>query len=769
MTSTDAGYEAFIASSDIYDEAFDPMGVPRPTWSIATHAVGSMDPSALHERQRDADRLLDAEGAGHLVHELAFDRGTDRHGVPFSARVESRPWRLDPLPYVIDAAEFAVLSNAAIQRMRLLEALLVDTAGERQLVRDGVVPAALLYSLPSFRAHTAGFAPPRWLMHYALDVTRAADGSWRVVRDLTDAPSGLGYSLLNRAVLARLLPDGLRSAGAAPTSSHADRLRRALTSSAPADRPSPRAVVLTSGPAHPTYVEHSYLATRLGYHLVEGADLVMREGRLWLRALDGLEPIDVVYRRIEDELLDPLEHGHRGGGSGVPGIVWGARSGHVTLANAYGSGLAEAYELRPYLGAAAERLLGDKLQIDQLTMGELLATSPVFTGRGPSALEPRRVVVRLQVLNGPDGHVVMLGGVGRVLAPGDSPEWPTALVSKDVWVVGTTAPRPVAVLAPPQVDFGPSVPKRAADALYWLGRAAERAEVSARTARVVGVQLDQDPILPTVGDGGWATGVAALLSAARNEPKPSSPELPLDVRLTGSLQSTVAFAAQQLALLVQEASSVREFLSKTTGRVLGKLARAHGQLLDDASPTDELDSVLVDLAALAGLVMESTVRGPAWRFLDVGRRVERALAVLGSVEGALGVDSSPMALQPLAEAVLDANESLVAYRRRYRSDVDLDAVLELLLRDDSNPRGLAFQLDRLREHVAALAWSQGVELVQQASAAALAEIDNEVVGGRRVALDSYVLAVRGPLLGLTGAIGKHWFADPVNPTLMGGS
>ncbi len=170
----------------------------------------------------------------------------------------------------------------------------------------------------------------------------------------------------------------------------------------------------------------------------------MREGRLWLRALDGLEPIDVVYRRLEDALLDPLEHGHEGGGSGVPGLVWGARSGHVTLANAYGSGLAEAPAIHPYLGAAAERLLGDRLQLEQLAPGEPLATSPVFTGRGPSALEPRSIVLRLQVVHGPDGHSVMLGGAGRVLAPGDAPEWPTALLAKDVWVVGTTAPRPVA-------------------------------------------------------------------------------------------------------------------------------------------------------------------------------------------------------------------------------------------------------------------------------------------------------------------------------------
>jgi uncharacterized circularly permuted ATP-grasp superfamily protein len=324
--------------------------------------------------------------------------------------------------------------------MRLLEALLVDCAGERQLVRDGVLPAALLYSLPSFRAHTAGFAPPRWLVHYAVDVVRAADGRWRIVHDLTDAPSGLGYSLLNRAVLARLLPDGLRAAGAAPISAHADRLRRSLTASAPADRPSPRAVVLSSGPAHPTYVEHSYLATRLGYHLVEGADLVMREGRLWLRALDGLEPIDVVYRRVEDALLDPLEHGHQGGGSGVPGIVWGARSGHLALANAYGSGLAEARELRPYMGAIAERLLGDRLQLEQLEAGAALATMPVFTGLGDRVLEPRAVVA-VAGAERPDGHFVMLGGAAGCFAG-----WRRTGVATPSAAMGgyTTAPLPVA-------------------------------------------------------------------------------------------------------------------------------------------------------------------------------------------------------------------------------------------------------------------------------------------------------------------------------------
>ena len=142
--------------------------------------------------------------------------------------------------------------------------------------------------------------------------------------------------------------------------------------------------------------------------------------------------------------------------------------------------------------------------------------------------------------------------------------------------------------------------------------------------------------------------------------------------------------------------------------------------------------------------------------------------MLGAVEAALAIDMPPMAQQPLADAVLGSNESLVAYRRRYRSEFDFHAVLDLLLHDDANPRSLAYQLDRLREHTAGLAWSEGAGLVEQASIAAIATVEHHVVNGRIVSLDAFVLGVRGPLLELAAAIVQRWFADPVNPTLMRG-
>jgi uncharacterized alpha-E superfamily protein len=342
---------------------------------------------------------------------------------------------------------------------------------------------------------------------------------------------------------------------------------------------------------------------------------------------------------------------------------------------------------------------------------------------------------------------------------------------KDVWVVGGPAARRMPVRAShPQVDFGSSVPKRAADALYWMGRSAERAEVEARTLRVVAGQLQQDASLVSAGGGGWALGAVGLLRAAQMQPM-SIGDGDGDTTLTERLQREIASGqlavAEQIRQLVEEATSVRQYLSTTTGRVLGRLARVRADLLRADAAPDDLDIVLVDLAALAGLSMESTVRGPAWRFLDLARRLERALALLGSIEAAAGRAVEPLAFQPLAETLLSVNESLVAYRRRYRSDVELGAVIDLLVHDDANPRSLAFQLDRLREHMASLAWQEGSDLVQRASFGALGVIDDAVAGGRRISVDSLVLAARAPLLELGNAVVQRWFADPVNPMVLG--
>lgn len=745
------------------DEAVDPSGAFRPAWELIARTLAVAGGPNLADRQRQAERLLDAEGAGHLVHDLALERRDGGHH-------DSRPWRLDPIPFVLDGAEFTELARGVVQRMTFLELLLEDLYGARSLVRAATVPGSMLHARPGYRLGAVGAPVPKRLVTYAVDVVRTVDGAWRVVQDLTDAPSALGYALLDRAVLARLMPEQLRTYGVAPIGQHVARVRLALAAQAPSGRRSPRTVVLTGGPTNTTYVEHSYLALQFGFHLVEGADLLVREQRVWLRSLDGLEPVDVVYRRLDDGQLDPLEVG-AAGADGVPAIALAARRSGVALANAYGCGVADDQELWPYHDAAASALLGESLRLTQLRGGiGGCATAPVFTGDGSGTVAPGHVVVRMHAVAGPDGISVMPGGSGRVLARGDDPRRPTSRLVKDVWVVGL-AP---AQLAPtrrgeiPQVDLAASVPTRAADSLYLMGRGAERAEASVRASRVVASQLSQDPGLVVASDGAWASGVIALLRSAKaGLTLDTSASAPLAERIARELDDTNMSAAAHVASLVQDATSVREFLSNTTGRVLGRLAHLRVSLVDGTASADDLDTMLVDLAALAGLAMESTVRGPAWRFHDLGRRLERALFVLGSVQATLGLALDAVGFQPLAEALLAANESLVAYRRRRRSDVELGAVIDLVVRDDSNPRSVAFQLDRLREHMAALAWHEGAELVQEASLASLALLDDVVAGGRRLSVDGLVLATRAPLLELDRAVVERWFAAPVRPTAIG--
>ena len=326
----------------------------------------------------------------------------------------------------------------------------------------------------------------------------------------------------------------------------------------------------------------------------------------------------------------------------------------------------------------------------------------------------------------------MPGATARTVTPG----MPTDLVTsvKDVWVVGgrDLARRPTVRPAPaPQVDLFASLPRRTAESLFWLGRAVERAEVAARAAREVRGQLDRDPDL-AAEPSEWAAGVLALLRAAQAAPSPlADGRRPL--RWTGSPPRSSSPAgwspASSPAWCTRRCSSASSCRPPPAGCSAGS-PPVRGPLTAATAHLDDLDAVLVDLAAFAGLATESTVRGPAWRFLDIGRRLERGLAVLGAVEAALGVGADAFALQPLAEVVLAANESLVTYRRRYRSDVVLDAVVDLLIADDTNPRSLAFQLDRLREH-------RHAELGRRpgdghtSSHGALGGIDATVANGRR--------------------------------------
>ncbi len=678
-----------------------------------------INPVELGIRQAAIDRLLMAEGAGHIVHDLPV-RSDGR-----SVGLASRPWRLDPLPYVLSADEFSWIEGAVTRRMQMLEALLDDVYGERRLVSDGIIDPAKLWASPGYRLSAVGAASRRhqrrWLSSYAVDLVRTADGVWFAIADHTDTPAGLGYTLLDRSVLTQVadvgndLPQTIDSALAL--------MRRALVDSTSVQ--GPRVVVLTSGIDHPAYVDHSYLATQMGFNIVEGPDLVVRDGQLWLQTLGGLEQVDVLHRRIVDRQLDPLET-NTYGSAGIPAVLLADDAGTLTMGNAHGTGVIEDAALLgmwdragaaltgedPWLQLKSPRLAQGGTRLDDV-LGRPAERVPCFVD-GRVVDQP--IVLRFHAVATDDGIAVVPGGNGRVVEAHDDPTLPTPARAKDVWVLGDEIASALVTEArsAPQVDFITSVPTRAANSLYWLGRASERAEAVARSMRVIATAP------PIAAWSGRATPAMQLLAALTGTeaplPVPTSPA----GALTEARKVAVAAAAESLEFhigsMLAESASVREFLSTTTGRVLGEMVDTRVRLRARHDDVDALDAVLLQLSAFAGLWSESVVRGPAWYFGDFAKRYERALVALASatVASRVAIDAelSDLARRRGLEAVLAANDSLVAYRRRHRSDVELEAVLALVLHDQRNPRSAAASIAGMVRNASAIGWTAGIDRLE---------------------------------------------------------
>jgi uncharacterized alpha-E superfamily protein len=297
------------------------------------------------------------------------------------------------------------------------------------------------------------------------------------------------------------------------------------------------------------------------------------------------------------------------------------------------------------------------------------------------------------------------------------------------------------------------VPTRAADALYWTNRAAERAEAMARTMRVVSSRLEQDPGLATMSGGAWCERMGSMTDRVMR--RPVGEPLGSGAELTARLSEVGDAVAAEIGLLLTEATTVREFLSVTTGRVLSHLAELRASLQRHVTVVDDLDAVLGDFAAIAGLWQESTVRGPAWRIGDTGRRLERCLVVLDLLEGALGIEQDrPEAVAPVLEVLLAANDSLVAYRRRHRSDIEPELAVRLLVDDGSNPRSLAASIDRLAAHVADGEGALGDGFVESARSCLALPVDRMIPELRELVESAG-----------RGMIGR-WFSTPVDPIPM---
>jgi uncharacterized circularly permuted ATP-grasp superfamily protein/uncharacterized alpha-E superfamily protein len=516
----------------------------RLHWRKFVASFGTLGRDELAVRWENGRRIIREHGVTYNVY--GDPQGMDRQ------------WELDMVPLLIPPEEWRQIEAGLQQRARLFNTILADLYGPQRLLRDGLLPPALVFANPAFLRAFHGIRVPRdiYLHLHASDLARSPDGQWWVLADRTQAPSGAGYALENRIVLSRILPDEFRDC-------HVQRLaqffrfeRDTLRSLAPPHRENPNVVLLTPGPHNETYFEHAYLARYLGFPLVEGADLTVRDRRVFIKTLEGLQPVDVILRRLDDTFCDPLEL-RSDSFLGVAGLVEAARASQVTIANALGSGLVESPAFLAFLPGLCRQLLGEELKLPSVAtwwcgqaaeqhyvlehldrivvksamsatsqmpfFGEKLgsrerarlvnlirarphefvgqeqvelSTAPVWLN---NTLEPRRIVLRAYVAASGDSFSVMPGGLTRVSPAAGDPvvSMQSGGGSKDTWVLSDGPVSPISLLTEggqPVIAtrVATELPSRVADNLFWLGRYAERLEDTLRLFRCVIVRMTDE-------------------------------------------------------------------------------------------------------------------------------------------------------------------------------------------------------------------------------------------------------------------------------------
>jgi len=542
----DFGKQYYATQLGSYDEMYADEEKTRPYWADFFSSIERLGVEELERRRHEIQRLLRENGVTYNVY------GNEQS--------QARAWRLDPIPLLISHEEWPLIESGLQQRAILLDLILQDLYGEQHLLKKGLLPVDLIFGHQGFLLPCVGTIPSlssckhRQLTVYSANLARGPNGRMWVVDDLAQAPSGFGYVLENRTVMTRAMPDIFRETQVRRLSGFFKAFRQALNHLAPNNKDNPRVVILTPGPLNETYFEHAYLSSHFGYTLVQGDDLTVRDGKVWLKSLDGLQPVDVILRRVDDSFCDPLElliYSRLG----VAGLLEAVRRNNVAVANPLGSSILENPGLLAFLPRLAKYFLNEdlilpsvatwwcgqaierdfvlsnlsrmvvkpinsrnkqaifaanlstteldllKAQINakpyQYVAQELISfsTVPAFVDQH---IEPRNAVLRNFVVSDGMGYCVMPGGLTRVAKAKDEKTVSNQAggVSKDTWILTVKPEKPVTVWTQLErngvVDaVNEPLTSRAADNLFWLGRNIERIDLAARLMRTVLAKLHE--------------------------------------------------------------------------------------------------------------------------------------------------------------------------------------------------------------------------------------------------------------------------------------
>ena len=680
------------------------------------------------------------------------DNGATYRNMPENR--DDREWVMDPVPMVLSATEWSGIEAGIIQRAQALETVLADLMGPQSRVRSGAYDARLLFSDPDYLMAAHSLVPSdQWLNVLAFDLARGQDGQWKVYSDVSRPPAGLGYVLERRMIMARVFGFLTRQMPMRRLAGFFSDFRAAISNSMIGEG---HCVMMTPGQHHPSYFEHAFLANYLDMTLAQGDDLAVRDGQLWLKTLDGLQPVSMVMRRVLDAFVDPLNF-RDDSRLGTPGLGTVVGNQQVGLWNAPGSGLidstgfmsqfdqawghqlslpsartlnlSDAEHAREALDSPEKfifRALGGvgrdglALNAGDIELEEIaaqpnnwVAQERLAGSRIPASqqglMDEVSASIRLYAVKTAQGWQAMPGGLVRytrddfaqLQACGRSTQG-----VKDLWVMGDsfeeTGTLNTQITKPQAIDTGPGgIPSRVADSLYWVGRYSERLGFVGRLLReVLQRMLEQRQSALSEPDVGIMPMLFQGIALGSQSFGDDEPAAHLETILTQGDHPVGLHRALQG--LLENARAVPDYLSADAWQLLVRLEKSTQSAvglsgLPVSHQIDRVEQILMLLNAANGLLSDTMSRTLGYGFLDLGRHLERALQTCALLREA--AQTSRRNETSFWEMVLGVTDTRMTYKRRYRAALHPGAVLDMLMLDDATPRALAYQLRRLVEQI----------------------------------------------------------------------
>lgn len=719
--------EHYIPHPGVPDELLGPDGEVRPVWAGFVRRLASMPEGRLAERIAHGERYLSDAGVYYR-----------RYGPEDSSR---RDWPLSHVPLLIDEEEWSEIAAGLSERANLLERVASDLYGENRLVAEGHLPASLIAESGEWLRPLVGVRPKggHHLHFIAFDIGRGPNGKWWVLCDRTQAPSGAGFALENRIATARVYSDIFAGSNVTRLSGFFREFRDRLVGLRAGGQG--RVGILTPGPMNETYFEHAYIARYLGFTLLEGDDLTVQDGELMIRTVDGLQPISVIWRRLDAAWTDPLEL-EEGSHLGTPGLLGAVRAGNVAMVNSLGSGVLETRALMAFLPRLSEVLDARALRMPNVATwwcGQeserahvrayaqdmvfssawstgfahetggvlppasgldswierrghgLVAQEQVKLSTAPAlidgALVPRPMTLRVFLARTEDGWKAMPGGFARIGRSDDS----SAIAMQkggevaDVWVIGRKT-EPAQTLASSATKFArtppAALPSRAADNLFWLGRYVERSDHMVRVLRARHARLAESD-MPEAPLAVFATQYLEEYGCAPQEVTPMALVSCIDSAFGSAGHVADRFSVDGTLALADLARTVRGFSERV-------------QPGDDAASA--MSVLIRKLNGFAGLVHDNMYRFDGWHFLSIGRAIERA----SNMSTCLAAFADPQAPAGALDMAVEIGDSVMTHHRRYTVATNRATVVDLLALDELNPRSILCQLGDIEGHLATL-------------------------------------------------------------------